>query len=253
MFGILRVSVCNVGSRAANALRRLSISNAAMHPVAVRRRRTEPTGGVHLVTSLYRSCCGAGFLSTEEFCIRLAMAIQGGVNCVHYSPETENPFDFGREVQQVCEEHGATFLVRNDVTLAVRMGADGVWLGANRLLSPLEARLVLGDSSFIGVSCEGWGALIAANNAARGLISAISFVPSVTQNDLTEAEIDYLINVVSTSEHPILLERVVLTPDMVRQLHEEDVNFDGVVASDQITLNPNPEVAAESFLAGVSL
>ena len=53
--------------------------------------------------------------------------------------------------QQMCREHGATFIIDDDVALAKRIGADGVHLGKNDM--PIaEARRVLGEGYIIGAT-----------------------------------------------------------------------------------------------------
>ena len=52
-------------------------------------------------------------------------------------------------VQSMCREHGATFIIDDNVALAKRIGADGVHLGKNDM--PIaEARNILGDDFIIG-------------------------------------------------------------------------------------------------------
>ena len=52
-------------------------------------------------------------------------------------------------VQRMCKEHGATFIIDDNVHLAKRIGADGVHLGKNDI--PIaEARKILGDDFIIG-------------------------------------------------------------------------------------------------------
>ena len=53
--------------------------------------------------------------------------------------------------QQMCREHGATFIIDDDVALAKRNGADGVHLG--KMDMPIsEARRVLGEGYIIGAT-----------------------------------------------------------------------------------------------------
>lgn len=53
--------------------------------------------------------------------------------------------------QQMCREHGATFIIDDDVALAKRIGADGVHLGKNDM--PIaEARKILGEGYIIGAT-----------------------------------------------------------------------------------------------------
>lgn len=53
------------------------------------------------------------------------------------------------EVQRMCKEHDATFIIDDNVHLAKRIGTDGVHLGKNDM--PIaEARKILGDDFIIG-------------------------------------------------------------------------------------------------------
>ena len=52
-------------------------------------------------------------------------------------------------VQRMCREHGATFIIDDNVALVKRIGADGVHLG-KRDMPIAEARKILGDDFIIG-------------------------------------------------------------------------------------------------------
>lgn len=52
-------------------------------------------------------------------------------------------------IQRMCREHGATFIIDDNVALAKRIGADGVHLGKGDM--PIaEARKILGNKAIIG-------------------------------------------------------------------------------------------------------
>lgn len=54
-------------------------------------------------------------------------------------------------IQQMCREYGATFIIDDNVSLAKRIGADGVHLGKNDM--PIgEARGILGEEYIIGAT-----------------------------------------------------------------------------------------------------
>jgi thiamine-phosphate pyrophosphorylase len=52
-------------------------------------------------------------------------------------------------VQSMCREHGATFIIDDNVALVKRIGADGVHLG-KRDMPIVEARKILGEEFIIG-------------------------------------------------------------------------------------------------------
>jgi thiamine-phosphate pyrophosphorylase len=54
-------------------------------------------------------------------------------------------------IQRMCREHGATFIIDDNVILAKRIGADGVHLGKSDM--PIdEAKALLGDGYIIGAT-----------------------------------------------------------------------------------------------------
>jgi thiamine-phosphate pyrophosphorylase len=54
-------------------------------------------------------------------------------------------------IQRMCREHGATFIIDDNVILAKRIGADGVHLGKSDM--PIaEARKILGHDYIIGAT-----------------------------------------------------------------------------------------------------
>lgn len=56
-------------------------------------------------------------------------------------------------LQRICADHDVAFIVNDSVSLAKRLGADGVHLGQSDG-DPREARAVLGPSIQIGVTCH---------------------------------------------------------------------------------------------------
>jgi thiamine-phosphate pyrophosphorylase len=56
-------------------------------------------------------------------------------------------------LQRICADHGVAFIVNDDMSLAKRLGADGVHLG-QKDGDPREARALLGPAAQIGVTCH---------------------------------------------------------------------------------------------------
>lgn len=69
--------------------------------------------------------------------------------------------DAGRRLQELCRQHGALFVVNDDVETARRLGADGVHLGEEDA-SPEAARAALGPDVVIGLSTHGPAEVLAA-------------------------------------------------------------------------------------------
>lgn len=80
------------------------------------------------------------------------LALEGGCRWIQLRMKdttTEEMLPVALEVQRMCGEAGATFIIDDNVELVKRIGADGVHLGKNDM--PIgEARKVLGSGFIIG-------------------------------------------------------------------------------------------------------
>lgn len=91
----------------------------------------------------------------------IASLIKAGVSVVQFRDKThiyhQRDADYkkqlARTIQTQCRTYHIPFIVNDDVALAVELDADGVHLGQHDM--PIgEARQRLGDSKYIGASCQ---------------------------------------------------------------------------------------------------
>jgi thiamine-phosphate pyrophosphorylase len=84
-------------------------------------------------------------------------------------------------LQAICAEHDVAFIVNDSVSLAKRLGADGVHLGQGDG-DPREARSILGPSVQIGVTCHDSRHLaMEAGEAGADYVAFGSFYPTTTK------------------------------------------------------------------------
>ena len=84
-------------------------------------------------------------------------------------------------LQRVCADAGTTFIVNDSVSLAKRLGADGVHLGQQDG-DVREARAVLGPSAQIGVTCHDSRHLaMEAGEAGADYVAFGAFYPTTTK------------------------------------------------------------------------
>jgi thiamine-phosphate pyrophosphorylase len=84
-------------------------------------------------------------------------ALAGGARLLQYRDKWNGAAMRERHAHALlglCHEHGALFIVNDDVELALSCGADGVHVG-NTDASLAQARARLGAQTVIGVSCAG--------------------------------------------------------------------------------------------------
>lgn len=87
----------------------------------------------------------------------------------------------GEPLQKICADADVAFIVNDDVSLAKRLGADGVHLGQDDG-DPREARSVLGPQVQIGVTCHDSRHLaMEAGEAGADYVAFGAFYPTATK------------------------------------------------------------------------
>lgn len=95
-------------------------------------------------------------------------------------------------LQRICAERDVTFIVNDSVSLAKRLGADGVHLGQQDG-DVREAREKLGKEAQIGVTCHGSRHMaIEAGEAGADYVAFGAFYPSNTKDTEHRAEPEIL-------------------------------------------------------------
>jgi len=87
----------------------------------------------------------------------------------------------GEPLRAICADRDVAFIVNDSISLAKRLGADGVHLGQEDG-DPREARSVLGPAAQIGVTCHDSRHLaMEAGEAGADYVAFGSFYPTVTK------------------------------------------------------------------------
>ena len=95
-------------------------------------------------------------------------------------------------VLEICAARDVTFIVNDSISLAKRLGADGVHLGQTDG-SVAEAREVLGRVAQIGVTCHASRHLgIEAGETGADYVAFGAFFPSTTKDSEHKAELELL-------------------------------------------------------------
>lgn len=133
-------------------------------------------------------------LSDGRLLTAAEQAILGGACILQYRDKSS---DRSRRQQQsqllltLCRQHGVTFIINDDVTLAAAIGADGVHLGRDDG-DIATARRTLGGG-IIGISCYNqWPLAEAAVAAGADYIAFGAFFPSATKPNAVRASPELL-------------------------------------------------------------
>jgi thiamine-phosphate pyrophosphorylase len=120
-----------------------------------------------------------------DFPERLRAALEGGsVAAFQFRIKHVNEHEAARlaePLQRICADHEVAFIVNDSMALAKRLGADGVHLGQEDG-DPREARMLLGPSAQIGVTCHDSRHLaMEAGEAGADYVAFGSFFPTITK------------------------------------------------------------------------
>lgn len=142
--------------------------------------------GLYVITD---GSTGAALLYKAE------RALQGGAALLQYRDKTTDAARRWQEaaaLRQLCRQHGATFIVNDDVALAQAVQADGVHLGRDDM-TVQQARALLGKAAIIGVSCYNQLDLArTAQQQGADYIALGSFFPSPTKPQAVHADLTLL-------------------------------------------------------------
>ena len=131
-----------------------------------------------------------------EFPRRLECALDAGpVAAFQFRVKNLNEHDaarFAEPLRDICRARDVAFIVNDSVSLARRVGADGVHLGQDDG-SVREARETLGRQAQIGVTCHGSRHLaMEAGEAGADYVAFGAFFPSETKDSGHRAEPEIL-------------------------------------------------------------
>ncbi len=98
----------------------------------------------------------------------------------------------GEPLRRICSDMDISFIVNDSISMAKRLGADGVHLGQSDG-DPKEAREVLGRDAQIGVTCHNSRHLaMEAGEAGADYVAFGAFYPTDTKNVQHFAELELL-------------------------------------------------------------
>ena len=124
--------------------------------------------------------CGRSFESVLQEAL-----LAGGITCVQLREKNATPQEkelYAREAQALCARAGIPFLIDDDVSLAARIGADGVHIGQDDI-SCVEARRVLGDTAIIGVTAKTLEQACKAESDGADYLGVGAVFPTSTKQD----------------------------------------------------------------------
>jgi len=147
--------------------------------------------------------CGKDLINKVE------QAILGGAQVIQYRNKTNNitpsqQLSEAIALQSLCMQYDRTFIINDDIALALQSNADGVHLGQTDG-DITSARERLGDKKIIGITCHNnLTAALKAQLQSADYVAFGRFYPSQTKPTAPPADINVLQHAKSQLQIPIV-------------------------------------------------
>ena len=153
-------------------------------------------------------------------------------------------------LQRLCADHGCAFIVNDSMSLAKRLGADGVHLGQSDG-DPREARALLGPAAQIGRTCHDSRHLaMEAGEAGCDYVAFGAFYPTTTKPSHYRPKPEILSWWASLFEIPCVAIGGI-TPDNAGPLLDAGADF--IAVCQAVWGQPDPGSAVARFNAAFAL
>ncbi|WP_231881738.1 thiamine phosphate synthase [Anaerosporomusa subterranea] len=122
-------------------------NDAAMNARRIRARDVFQSAGLYCLTDSKLSCGRNNLTIVEQM-------LSAGLRIVQYREKNQSQLTMYKEclaIRDLTRSFGATFIVNDDIALAMAVCADGVHVGQDDLPVP-AVRLLVGESMLIGLS-----------------------------------------------------------------------------------------------------
>ena len=141
---------------------------------------------MQLLKSLY-AITDSQLLSSDKLFEAVNAALKGGCELVQYRDKSNDQprrLAEAKTLLALCVKHEARLIINDDVGLAKEVGAHGVHLGQDDK-NPVAARIILGSSAIIGVTCH--DSLALAERAIKDTANYIAFGRFFSSNTKPDA------------------------------------------------------------------
>jgi hydroxymethylpyrimidine kinase/phosphomethylpyrimidine kinase/thiamine-phosphate diphosphorylase len=194
-----------------------------------------PVAGVYLITD-----------QGEKLVERVRTALRGGVTVLQYRAKDKRHADCleeGAELKQLCRSFGVTFIVNDDVNLALELDADGVHLGQDDG-GVKAARELLGAGRIIGKSTHNLDEALQAERDGADYIGFGAMYPTGSKNVSHIAGTAGLAEIRERIKLPVVAIGGITTSNACRVI---DAGADALAVISSVLSCPRPDVAVSEL------
>ena len=133
-------------------------------------------------------------------------AVEGGATFVQLR-EKDALFDeivaLGRELKEICRDHGVPFVIDDNIEAVIAIGADGVHVGQEDAACA-DARAALGPDAIVGVSAQTVEQALKAQAEGADYLGVGALIPTPTKPDAVDVTFDELARICAAVDIPVV-------------------------------------------------
>ena len=133
-------------------------------------------------------------------------AVDGGATFVQLREKDalhEEIVELAHELIPICREAGVPFVIDDEVSIALEVGADGVHVGQDDMACE-NARAMLGPDAIVGVSAQTVAQALAAQKAGADYLGVGALIPTPTKPDAVDVTFDELRAICDAVDIPVV-------------------------------------------------
>ena len=133
-------------------------------------------------------------------------ALRGGATCIQLREKNLDKDDFFKEaieMKALCNQYKVSFIVNDEVEIAVKCGADGIHVGQKDMETG-NVRAIVGEDMIIGVSAQTVEQAVAAELAGADYLGVGAVFNTSTKLDANEVSLDTLKQICEAVSIPVV-------------------------------------------------
>lgn len=175
-------------------------------------------------------------------------ALKGGVTCVQLREKelSDDKFlDEAIRMKALCEKYNVPFIINDNVSVAVKCGADGIHIGQNDMTAN-DVRAKIGDKMILGVSVQTVEQAIIAQNSGADYLGIGAVFNTSTKLDASIVSHEILRDICRVTQIPVVAIGGIYKHNILKL---SGTGIDGVALVSAIFASENIEVECRELLS----
>lgn len=132
--------------------------------------------------------------------------LKGGVTCLQLREKDLDSGSFlkeAKEIKKLCHESNVSFIINDNVDIAIEVGADGIHIGQHDM-NAATVRTLIGKDMIMGVSVQTVEQALAAETNGADYLGVGAMFATGTKNDADDVDFNTLKNICNAVKIPVV-------------------------------------------------